>query len=380
MTDDRHTLVARTRRVVVKVGSNVLTQDNGLNVGAIESISNQLCQLIDDGREVILVSSGAMASGMRKLGLQRRPDAVPERQAVSAVGQAGLMEAYEHAFSRCRKQVAQILLTSDDLSHRKRYLNSRNALLTLLSWKVIPIINENDTVMVEEIQFGDNDTLAAMISLLMEADLLINLTDIGGLFDRDPRTDPQAVLIPVVHTIDAQLEALAGEIPGALGTGGMRSKIAAAKKLSAAGVPMIIANGNTPDILLRIIEGEALGTFFVPNVKSLNSRKRWLAYSLKPKGVLVIDKGAAAAVVRNGKSLLPSGITRVEGNFSSGAPVRFDNEDGVALGVGLVNYGSDDLRRIQGLKTSQIRQKLGYRPYDEVIHRDNLAITADNGR
>ncbi|MBW1956926.1 MAG: glutamate 5-kinase [Deltaproteobacteria bacterium] len=366
------------RRVVVKVGSNVLTEDQGLNLKAIRSISGQICGLIDGGREVILVSSGAMASGVKKIGLDKRPDEIPKRQAVAAVGQAGLIMEYEKAFARDHKQVAQILLTGDDLNNRQRYLNARNAILMLLSWHVVPIVNENDTVMIEEIQFGDNDNLAAMITLLLDADILINLTDIDGLYTKDPRANPDASLIPVVSTISKDIIRFAGEIPGALGTGGMLSKIRAARKVTAAGIPMVIANGNRPDILKKLFSDQEPGTFFVPKTKKLKSRKCWIAFTLKPKGILMVDDGAAAAIMKRGKSLLPSGIVGVEGDFGVGAPVEFKKGDRETLGTGLVNYSSTDIRKIMGLKSSQIKERLGYKLYDDVIHRDNLAITAQN--
>jgi glutamate 5-kinase len=367
-----------TRRVVVKVGSNVLTEDQGLNLKAIRSISGQICGLIDGGREVILVSSGAMASGVKKIGLDKRPDEIPKRQAVAAVGQAGLIMEYEKAFARDHKKVAQILLTGDDLNNRQRYLNARNAILMLLSWHVVPIVNENDTVMIEEIQFGDNDNLAAMITLLLDADILINLTDIDGLYTKDPRANPDASLIPVVSTISKDIIRFAGEIPGALGTGGMLSKIKAARKVTAAGIPMVIANGNRPDILKKLFSDQEPGTFFVPKTKKLKSRKCWIAFTLKPKGVLMVDDGAAAAIMKRGKSLLPSGIVGVEGDFGVGAPVEFKKGDREILGTGLVNYSSTDIRKIMGLKSSQIKERLGYKLYDDVIHRDNLAITAEH--
>ena len=366
------------RRVVVKVGSNVLTEDQGLNLKAIRSISGQICGLIDGGREVILVSSGAMASGVKKIGLDKRPDEIPKRQAVAAVGQAGLIMEYEKAFARDHKQVAQILLTGDDLNNRQRYLNARNAILMLLSWHVVPIVNENDTVMIEEIQFGDNDNLAAMITLLLDADILINLTDIDGLYTKDPRANPDASLIPVVSTISKDIIRFAGEIPGALGTGGMLSKIKAARKVTAAGIPMVIANGNRPDILKKLFSDQEPRTFFVPKTKKLKSRKCWIAFTLKPKGILMVDDGAAAAIMKRGKSLLPSGIVGVEGDFGVGAPVEFKKGDRETLGTGLVNYSSTDIRKIMGLKSSQIKERLGYKLYDDVIHRDNLAITAQN--
>jgi glutamate 5-kinase len=377
MNQQRKICFDRARRVVVKVGSNVLTEDNGLNISAIRTVSRQICRLTDNGIEVILVSSGAMASGIRKVGLSKRPDEIPKRQAVAAVGQAGLIMEYEKAFARYQKKVAQILLTGDDLSNRQRYLNARNTLNTLVAWRIIPIINENDTVMTEEIQFGDNDTLAAMITLLMDADILINLTDIDGLYTKDPRVYKDAELIPVVFKIEKRLEKIASDIPGALGTGGMSSKIRAARKLNTAGIPMVIANGSKSNILTRLFGGSEEGTFFIPKDEKLASRKCWIAFNLKPKGVVIIDDGAAQAVLKRGKSLLPSGITDVQGDFNVGAPVEFKTQQNEALGIGLVNYSATDLKKIRGLKSGEIKDCLGYKPYDEVIHRDNLAITLE---
>lgn len=365
-----------TRRVVVKVGSNVLTAQSSLNIEAIESLSSQISRLIDSGLEVLLVSSGAMAAGLRKMGMDRRPDQIPKRQAISAVGQSGLINTWEKAFRRFDKKVAQILLTAEDLTSRKRYLNARNALHTLLKWKVVPVINENDTIMVEEIRLGDNDNLAAMIALLMDAQMLINLTDIDGLYNKDPRTEKDAELITEVATYEKQIEEYAGGIAGALGTGGMLSKIKAAKKLTASGIPMIIAGGHKTDILTRIFGGERHGTYFVPKQKKLASRKCWIAYTLVPKGEIVIDGGAARAVQHNGKSLLPSGITGVQGTFNEGDPVAFKNTGKDPIGIGLVNYSAQDIMKIMGLNTHEISKRLGEKPYDEVIHRDNLVITA----
>jgi glutamate 5-kinase len=376
---DRKLQFERARRVVVKVGSNVLTARQGLNIPVMRSIAGQISRLMEAGREVILVSSGAMASGLKKIGLERRPDGLPQRQAVAAVGQAGLIMEYEKAFERHRLKAAQILLTSEDLSSRKRYLNARNTLNTLLDWKIVPIINENDTVSVEEIRLGDNDNLAAMITLLMDADLLVILSDIDGLFTRDPRTEPDAELIPVVGVITKSTEKAAGSIPGPLGTGGMMSKINAARKVNSAGVPMVVAKGDKPDILVRLFDGEAHGTYFVPRRHKLTRRKCWIAFSLKPKGILTIDAGARTAVTRRGKSLLASGIVGVQGEFTVGAPVEFQAPGGEAVGVGLVNYGAADIRRIMGLRSQHISQVLGHKPYDEVIHRDNLVITVGDG-
>jgi glutamate 5-kinase len=366
----------KARRIVVKVGSNVLTADSRLNTRAIASISRQICALINRGLEVLLVSSGAMAAGLCKIGLDGRPDEIPQRQAVAALGQSGLINAYEEAFGRRDKNVAQILLTSEDLNNRKRYLNARNALNALLEWKVVPIINENDTVMVEEIKLGDNDNFSAMIALLMDADFLINLTDIDGLYTKDPRAHADARLIPEVSVFKKEIETFASHIPGALGTGGMLSKIKAARKVTAAGVPMIIAKGDKPDILLKLFNGERHGTYFAPKKEKMARRKCWIAYTLKPKGSLVLDDGAARALVHHGKSLLPIGIIDVLGEFGVGAAVEFKDAQAHILGIGLVNYSATEIRSIMGLKTGQIKQQIGSKPYDEVIHRDNLVVTA----
>ncbi len=375
MNQDRKQCFDHARRVVVKVGSGVLTHENGLNVKIVRSLSRQICDLINQGKEVILVTSGAMASGLAKVGLTRRPDEIPQRQAVAAVGQAGLILEYEKAFGRHGRKVAQILLTSDGLSNRKRYLNARNTLYTLLGWNIVPIINENDTVSVDEIKFGDNDNLAAMITLLMEADLLVSLTDIDGLYTSDPRTDSNARLIPAVEVIRKSIEISATGIPGALGTGGMLSKVKAARKVTAAGIPMVIASGKQPDILPRLFAGAQTGTFFVPKKERMTNRKCWIAFNLKPEGMINVDEGAANALVNNGKSLLPGGILSVEGEFGVGAAVQFKKagEDAV-LGAGLVNYSAADIRKIMGLRSDRIAFRIGSKPYDEVIHRNNMVI------
>ncbi len=367
----------RIQRAVVKVGSNVLTADAGLNINAIQSLSSQICRLLDRGMQIILVSSGAMASGMKKMAFSRRPEAIPKRQAISAIGQADLIREWEKAFDRSGYKVAQILLTSDDLTSRKRYLNARNTLNTLLEWQVVPIINENDTIMVEEIKLGDNDNLAAMIALLLDADIFFNLTDIDGLYDKDPRVHPDARLIPRVATFSKSIEKYAGDIPGALGTGGMLSKIKAARKVTASGIPMVIAQGYRSDILIQLAEGEAQGTFFVPRDQKLNRKKCWIGYTVNPQGSLQVDAGAARALLNNGKSLLPSGIVDVQGQFPVGAAVSVIADGGQMIGNGLVNYSAEEIRTIMGFKTSQIKERLGQKTYDEVIHRDNLVITGE---
>lgn len=367
----------KRKRIVVKIGSNILTAKHGLNTKVIQSVSRQIATLMEKGLEIVLVSSGAMAAGQKKIGMDRRPDEIPKRQAIAAVGQAGLIMEYEKAFEKYGKKVAQILLTHDDLRHRRRYLNSRNTLCRLLEWNVVPIVNENDTVMVEEIEFGDNDNLAAMITLLMDADICINLTDIDGLYTKDPRVNTDAELIEEVTTIGKHIEKVAGDIPGALGRGGMQSKIKAAKKLTRAGIPMVIAKGDRRDILIRLSEGEQLGTYFVPGRERLSSRKCWIAFTMKAEGSLHLDDGAAKAIRGKGKSLLPIGIVRVEGEFTIGACVTFYDASGIEIGRGLVNYSSADIRKIAGLKTQKIEKHLGYKPYDEVIHRDHMAITKE---
>jgi glutamate 5-kinase len=367
--------MASARRMVVKVGSNVLTAEEGLNLQVVEALAEQIHRMFEKGIEVILVSSGAMASGQKKIGLARRPDEIPKRQAIAAVGQAGLMLAYENAFARFGRNVAQVLLTSDDLSgSRRRFLNARNTLYTLLSWQVLPIVNENDTVAVEEIKFGDNDNLSALITLMMNADILVNLTDIDGLFTGDPRTDAGARLIEEVVHIDRSIEKLAGDIPGALGTGGMRSKIHAARKVTSAGIPMVIANGKSPQILEQLFEGAAAGTFFIPAKDKLSNRKCWIGFTVKPKGAIRIDDGACQAIQKKGKSLLAGGVVDVFGDFGVGAPVEVTDRNGLCLAVGLVNYSASELKKIKGLHTSQIRERLGNKPYDEVIHRNNLTV------
>ncbi len=374
MIENRKHIFDTAKRVVIKAGSGVLTGTDGLNMATLRSISSNIGELMDHGLEIIFVSSGAIAAGKKKIGMTHQHPDLPARQAVAAIGQSDLIMAYEKAFEQCGKKVAQILLTADDLANRRRYLNARNTINTLVSWSVVPIINENDTVVVEEIKFGDNDNLTARIALLMDADLLINLTDIDGLYDKDPRTNADAKLITTVSSISKKMEKAAGTIGGALGTGGMLSKIKAARKVISSGVPMVIANGSKKNILPDLFAGKPAGTFFSPKPHRLSSKKRWIAFSLKPKGVLVVDDGAASAVVRQGKSLLPSGISDVVDDFGVGAPVTLVNGKREQLAVGLVNYKSTDIRCILGLKTCDIADELGHKPYDEVIHRDNMVV------
>ncbi|MBC8176509.1 MAG: glutamate 5-kinase [Deltaproteobacteria bacterium] len=370
----RKDLLKQVKRIVIKVGSGVLTSAGGLNMTVIDDLTTEICTLKKEGFEVLLVSSGAIASGLKKIGMSKRPQSVSQQQAMAAVGQSSLIMAYEDAFERHGHKVAQILLTRDDLTHRRRYLNARNTLFTLLSWNIVPIINENDTVVVDEIKFGDNDNLSAMVTNLTESQLLINLTDIDGLFDKDPRNHDDAKLIDVVEKADRKIMRYASSIPGFLGTGGMASKIKAARKVALRGVPAIIANGLKPGILDLIFSGKEEGTLFLPGETTLCSRKHWIAFTKSPKGEIVIDRGAERAILKKGKSLLPSGMVEVRGRFSLGNSVLLLNEAGDQIAVGMVNYHSGDIRKIIGAKSAEIESRLGFKHDDEVIHRDNLVL------
>ena len=374
-TISRKALFDAAERIVVKVGTGVLTYDRDPKVNTINQLVRNVSWLIDQERQVILVSSGAIGLGVGKVNLKAKPTDIPQKQAAAAVGQPSLMLAYEKAFNRYGKKVGQVLLTRDDLCNRRRYLNARNTLNVLLDWAVVPIVNENDTVVVDELKFGDNDNLSAMITHLMDADLLISLTDIDGFYDKDPQVHTDATLYPLIFDISPAMEQAACDIPGALGTGGMSSKLRTAKKVTTGGVPMVIANGLKPNTLKEIFRGKAVGTLFMPQARKLARRKCWIAFTLKEKGAIKVDKGAARAICKQGKSLLPIGITHVEGNFGEGAMVACLDHEDTPFAKGLVNYKSSDIRKLQGLRTNQIETVLGHKHYDEVIHRDNLVIT-----
>ena len=366
----------KVRRLVVKVGSAVLTTEQGIAREVINNLAAELSRFKRQGYEVLLVSSGAIACGRKKLGFPSRNFTLTEKQALAATGQAELIQIYEEYFAQYREHCAQILLTRIDLEDRRRYLLARNTILTLLKWGVIPIINENDTVAVEEIEFGDNDLLAAMVVGLTGADLLVCLSDIDALYERDPREDPRARPVRLIKEIDEAVEAMAGKKPGKLGRGGMVSKIRAAKMVTALGVPMIIAPGREPLILERIFSGEEIGTFFLP-ARRISARKFWIAYHSRPEGRLILDAGAVEAILKRGKSLLPAGIKKVEGRFGRGACVECLDEAGRRVAIGLTNYSADELQKILGCHSREICKFLEEAKQEEVIHRDNLVLAEE---
>lgn len=362
------------KRVVVKVGSAVLTGDAGLHTETMENLADELAFLRESGREVILVSSGAVAVGRRKLCIIQPALSLKEKQATAAVGQCGLMHYYDSLFARRNLRVAQVLLTHSDLAHRGRYLNIKNTMATLFEWGVLPIINENDTVSAEELQFGDNDTLAALVTNLIDADIFICLTDVDSLYTANPTTDPAATPVHTVAAITDKVINMAGNSGSMLGTGGMHSKIRAAQMVAAGGGYSFIGPGRRPGVIQSLFKGELVGTFFLPQEEKekLHSRKHWIAYVLRPKGYLVLDDGACRALARQGSSLLPSGILEVRGDFAAGDPVHCLNREGRAVAAGLINYPKAEVEKICGHHSSQIPEILGYQGDDEVIHRDNL--------
>jgi len=373
MTESRARL-ANTRRMVVKIGSALLASaGQGLDTAAIARWVEELAALRRRGVEVLLVTSGAVAAGMQRLGRSTRPHALHELQAMAAVGQMGLVQVYESAFQRHGLHTAQVLLTHDDLANRGRYLNARTTLRTLLEFGVIPVINENDTVATEEIRFSDNDTLAALVANLVEADLLFILTDQQGLFEQDPRTHPQAKLVDEAEADDPALLAMAGG-KGALGRGGMRTKLLAAAKAARSGASTVIVWGRHENVIARVLAGEAIGTLLKPGASRLAARKRWLAGRMHASGRLVLDTGAVRVLREGGKSLLPVGVKAVEGEFARGELVSCVDVDGREVARGLVNYGSEDAARIAGQASGRIETILGYVDEPELIHRDNLIL------
>src|SRR5919108_4127587 len=366
--------LARTHRWVVKIGSAFATNNGqGLRLGSIEVWAAQAAQLGRAGYEIVLVTSGSVAEGVVRLGWKARPHTVHELQAAAAVGQMGLVQAYEACFQKQGLHTAQILLTREDLSHRQRYLNARSTFRTLLSLGVVPVVNENDTVATDEIQFGDNDTLAGLVANLVEARLLVILTDQEGFFERDPRKDPTAKLVTEARAGDPSLAAMAGR-GGAWGRGGMQTKLRAAALAARSGTATIIASGQVPEVLVRIAQEEQIGTLLTPTQEPLTARKQWLAGGIQPRGKLMLDERAVRALREAGRSLLPVGVTAVEGEFTRGELVICLDPSGTEIARGLVNYSAIETRRIMGQRSDRIEALLGYIDESELIHRDNLVV------
>jgi glutamate 5-kinase len=382
----REQIAAASKTVVVKVGTRVLTHDDGtLDAARVTALAEQIVRLMDDKRQVVLVSSGAVGAGIGRLGLKQRPADLAHLQAVAAVGQSRLIESYNRALESHGRHAAQILLTADDLNDRMRYLNVRNTLLALFQFGALPIINENDTVRVDELQrnVGDNDRLAAMVTNLLRAPLLILLSDVDGLYDRHP-SEPGAQVMPLVTELesavrDFQRQSPATGGPNHLSRGGMASKLEAARLAVSAGESVVIANGRRPNVLIDLLAGEQVGTLIVAQGPAVTSRKRWIGLTAQPCGRLTLDAGAQEAIRQRGRSLLAIGIRCVDGNFQKGDVVSLCGDDGPEFARGLTNYSSEELRRIAGRPTDQILEILGHRPYDEVIHRDNLVILSQAG-
>jgi glutamate 5-kinase len=362
------------RRVVVKIGTNALTNATGrFNRAHFEALSEDLLWAAQ-GRELVVVSSGAIALGVERLGLPARPKDIPGKQACAAVGQSRLMQAYEEAFSKAGKRVAQVLLTHEDVQDRRRYLNVKHALERLLEAGVVPVINENDTVSVDELKFGDNDTLASLVAGVVEAEVLVILSDVEGLYTADPRKDPSARLLAQVDAVTPELLGLAGGSGSSVGTGGMSTKVRAAARASERGIRCVITSGAVPGRLRAVLGGEPVGTLFEAAAGRRSARTAWIAHALRPKGRLIVDAGARDAIVASKRSLLPSGIKQVEGEFGRGDPVDLVDEQGTPFARGLSAYEGSELRRIAGRKTSEIESLLGYRYLDEAVHRDDLAV------
>jgi len=378
MTDlVRQEVVCHAQRVVVKIGTRPLTRADGrLDEAHIAALAEEVHQLTSEDRRIVLVSSGAVGAGMGQLQRQSRPKDLPQLQAVAAIGQSYLVQAYDRALRRHGRHAAQILLTAEDLENRTRYLNVRNTLTALMDLDAVPIVNENDTVSVDELQttFGDNDRLAAFVTNLLQASLLIILSDVDGLFDRDPEA-PHARLIPLVRQIDEQIMSLTTDRVTTLSKGGMASKLEAARIVTAAGENVIIANGRHPGTLTRILAGETVGTLILAKGPMVAARKRWIGFAVQPRGELILDDGARRAIEHQGRSLLPVGVVGVVGQFDKGDVVALHDQQGAEFARGLTNYTAGEVLRIKGLNTTQIEQTLGHRPYQEVVHRDNLMLT-----
>ncbi len=373
----RGNILQQLKRVVIKVGSGVISTDDGLDGAMVTRLADDICELCARGIEVILVSSGAVSAGRNFLGIEGRPKTIPQKQAAAAIGQPRIMRAYKEVFERHERVAAQVLLTRDDLSNRRRYLNAHNTFDTLLEYGVTPIVNENDTVVVEEIRFGDNDNLSAQVASLMEADLLLILSDVDGFYDGDPSCNAGAQFVPLIEKVTPEVMAMAGTTRSTLGTGGMLTKLQAAQKAGLAGIPTLIVNGRSPSILRRVFEGEELGSLFLASASKLSARKRWIALTMLPSGKILLDGGAVRAVADSGKSLLPTGIVAVEGEFERGDAVHICDGNGVPFAIGVASYNHVELEQIKGHRCAEIEQILGYQYRDEAVYRDNLVLICD---
>ncbi len=375
MSSAREALKA-ARRIVVKVGSSTITYSNGKrNFRQIDRIAGELSDLQNQGKEMILVTSGAVAVGVDRLGLDKKPDTIPGKQAAAAVGQGVLMHTYEKFFADYGQVVAQVLLTKTESLDRHRYANSRNTFMELLKQRVIPIVNENDVVALDELKIGDNDNMSALVAGIVDADLVIILSDVDGLYTANPQTHPEAKIVHTVHEITPEIEASAGGAGSLRGTGGMATKIQAAKAATSSGINLVIASGTEKNAVPRIVAGEEIGTLFVSRENRLQFRKRWLAFGARIMGSIIVDEGCCQALHKvGGCSILPAGITAVEGNFEAGSTVSVRSSQGNELARGLVHYSSGELQQIKGCRSGEIQELLGHKNFDEVIHRDDLVI------
>ena len=372
----REEILSNVSKIVIKIGTRVLTNEDGLvDKNRIMELSKQVVKLRLKGFSVVIVSSGSIGAGISALGLQKRPSILPELQAAAAIGQGKLIEVYNECFKKHGYHAAQLLLTRQDFEDRQRYLNTCNTLHSLLNFKTIPIINENDTISVEEITFGDNDILSALVTNLLRADLLILLSSVDGLYTTPPAPGKSCRVLSVVDSISDDIKKLAYKQKTKEGVGGMESKLEAANIATGSGEAVIIANGMQSDILSKIMNYDDVGTLFVPYNKKITSRKRWIGFTVKPKGKIYIDEGALSALQKKGKSLLPSGVVKIEGKFIKGDVVSIvDVGEKREVARGLMNYSADEVRKVKGLRTSLIKKTLGYKPYDEIVHRDNIVL------
>lgn len=367
--------IKKAKRIVIKLGSSIITDEkNIIDENFLCHLAEQIRILQNKGKEIIIVSSGAVAAGMMVLNLKQKPKSISEKQALAAFGQGFLIAKYNEIFSKLGMLIAQVLLTSEDIADRKRYLNAKNTLENLISKKIIPIINENDTVVTNEIKLGDNDNLSAEVACLLESDLLIILSDVEGFYDKDPRSNTNANIIDTVSDVSKYIENVSNKSGTIVGTGGIYTKLQAAKKVMIMGIPCVLAKGKMENVIIKILKGEKIGTFFVPVKKKISHKKYFIAFNVKPKGKIIIDEGAKEAIIKKGKSLLPSGIVDAVGNFDIGDVVEIEDRKNIKIARGLVNYSAVEVEKIKGSKSSEIEKKLGYKYEDEVVHRNNLVL------